>query len=228
MSIPALSGWQRLGIVLTVLWLALVAASTGFDWMSPNVHRWINSRFVDPDDPLQLFPRVHWARLFALALFPVLGLWVLGAVATWVRNGFNAALANPMVKPGRLADVLALIQVLALVRYSHRTEEMIKVELQANPLSAGTWTTIATDHPELFRVAVDSASPISLVARHVSPPNAQGEKLLPIDYTSKLLSLAIELHDRQLRRARAWELFVPVLVALIAGTFSLLGFVLQH
>ena len=228
MSIPALSGWQRLGIALTVLWLALVASSASFDWMSPNVHKWINSRFVDPDDPLQLFPRVDWARLIALALFPIIGLWVLGAVAAWVKNGFAAALANPMVKPGRLADVLALIQVLALDRHAHRTEERLKVELQASPLSADTWAAIATDHPELFRVAADSAYPISLVARHVSPSNDQGERILPIDYTAKLLSLAIELHDRQLKRTRAWELFIPVLVALIAGGFSLLAFVLQH
>ncbi len=43
------------------------------------------------------------------------------------------------------------------------------------------------------------------------------------DYTSKLLQLAVELHDREVRRSQNWHVWVPLIVAITAGTFTLFG-----
>lgn len=124
---------------------------------------------------------------------------------------------------GRLADVLALIQVLALDEHAHRSEEGLKSELQGPPRSAKNWSQVAERHPEFFRVAPDGEHRVSLVARHVTPRNENGRPTLAPDYTSKLLQLAVELHDRELRRSQHWHVWVPVIVAVTAGVFTLFG-----
>ena len=53
----------------------------------------------------------------------------------------------------RLEDVLALIQVLALDKDSHRSEEGLKSELPARPDSSESWLKLAKEHQEFFRVA---------------------------------------------------------------------------
>ena len=56
-------------------------------------------------------------------------------------------------KPGRLLDVLALIQVLALDKHIHRSEDAIAArELMGSPSSSESWTSLAKEHPEFFRV----------------------------------------------------------------------------
>ena len=56
----------------------------------------------------------------------------------------------PYTKPGRLSDVMVLIQVLALDTDAHRSERGLVGELQGPPQSATRWTEIASDHPEFF------------------------------------------------------------------------------
>jgi hypothetical protein len=46
----------------------------------------------------------------------------------------------------------ALIQVLALDPKTHRSEANLKIEAQCPPRSSDSWTQIAADHPEFFRV----------------------------------------------------------------------------
>ena len=56
-------------------------------------------------------------------------------------------------KPERLTDVMALIQVLSLDEYAHRSEEHLKQEMQQDiPCSAESWTQLAKQHSEFFRV----------------------------------------------------------------------------
>jgi hypothetical protein len=134
------------------------------------------------------------------------------------KKSSSSYLAN-----GRLADVLALIQVLALDEHAHRSEEGLASELQGPPRSADSWPRIAERHPEFFRVRPTGEHRVSLVARHVTPRGEEGRPPLSPDYTSKLLQLAVELHDRELRRSQGWHIWVPLIVALTAGAFTLFG-----
>ncbi len=129
---------------------------------------------------------------------------------------------------GRLADVLALIQVLALDVHTHRSDTGLLSELQGPPRSAETWPKVAEHHPEFFRVKPAGENRVSLIARHVTPKeNDGGRPSLPSDYTSKLLQLAVELHDREVRRSQYWQVWVPVIVAITAGAFTLFGVCLK-
>jgi hypothetical protein len=130
---------------------------------------------------------------------------------------------SPYLAADRLADVLALIQVLALDKDTHRSESGLKDELRGTPRSINTWSELAQAHPEFFRVAADSKFGVSLVARHVLPKDDTGYRPLPADYTSKLLQLAIDLHDRAVRRSQYWHVWVPLIVAVTAGVFTLFG-----
>jgi len=115
---------------------------------------------------------------------------------------------NKYLKEGRLEDVLALIQVLALDKNSHRSEDGLKSELPVIPSSSESWQQLAIEHQEFFRVVEGKKYPISLVIRHVS--EEAGEKRPPLspEHTQALLNAAIELHDRQIRRSQQ-EKMVP-------------------
>lgn len=91
------------------------------------------------------------------------------------------------LKTGRLADVLALIQVLALDEHSHRSEVGLNDELEGPPRSAKTWEEVAEAHREFFRLAPSGTHRVSLVARHVTPDDTQGTAWLPADYTGNCL-----------------------------------------
>jgi hypothetical protein len=125
------------------------------------------------------------------------------------------------LKEGGLADVLALIQVLALDPHAYRSEPGLEEELQRLPQSADTWTTVARDHPEFFRVRKEGEHKVSLVARHVLPKNEQGQRELPADFAGQLIKAAVDLHDRQLQRSERWQFLVPVLVVLVGGVIAL-------
>lgn len=226
MKLHELSGWQRLGVALSLIWAGVIAASALSESILPSVHGWLHAAIVDPDDPLGLFPRIVSSRVASLLLVPIAILWLLGATCTWVRNGFEKLVAAPYLKGERLADTLALIQVLALDEHPHRSEAKLQVELQGRPKSAEAWASLAREHPEFFRVRAEAEHPVSLVARHVLPSD-QGVRTLSSDYTAKLMQLAVELHDRQLRRVQAWQAFIPLLVAVVAGAIGLVGIALK-
>ena len=136
---------------------------------------------------------------------------------------FTNRRSSSYLAEGRLSDVLALIQVLALDEQAHRSQEGLESELQGPPRSADSWPQIAEHHPEFFRVRPTGEHRVSLVARHVTPRVEDSRPPLPPDYTSKLLQLAVELHDRELRRSQGWHIWVPLIVALTAGAFTLFG-----
>jgi hypothetical protein len=117
--------------------------------------------------------------------------------------------------------------VLSLDKYTHRTESGLIKELQGPPSSSQSWTGVATEHPEFFRVAKEGDNPVSLVARHVlTRDEATGIKNFPSDLVYPLLQTAIDIHDRQMNVAERWKYFMPLWAALIGGffgTFSTLG-----
>jgi hypothetical protein len=131
---------------------------------------------------------------------------------------------HPYTKSGRLNDVLALVQVLAFDRYAHRRESGIINKELGPPISSEGWITLAKAHPELFRVSDEEKSPLSLVARHVTPHDKDG-KTPPLDpqFTQVLIKTAIDLHDRQVAAAERWKQYVlPLLPALIGGVAAVL------
>jgi len=97
------------------------------------------------------------------------------------------------LNPFRLADVLALLQVLALDEHTHRSEEGLKSELQGAPKSGASWTEIASVHPEFFRVRPEGTHTVSLVARHVLPKDADEIRQLSPDFVGQLIATAVDL-----------------------------------
>ena len=120
-------------------------------------------------------------------------------------------------KPGRLTDILALIQVLAFDEYRHRSEKGIKEELQGKPTSTETWTKVAQEQPEFFRVHSDEDLGISLVARHVLPKNQDEKYVMPPEFVGQLLSTAIQIYDRQVKLDERWTYLIPIYVVLIGA-----------
>ena len=123
------------------------------------------------------------------------------------------------LRKSRLEDVLALIQVLALDKDSHRSEVGLKTELPARPNSGDTWMQVAKEHQEFFRVVEGKKHPISLVTRHVSEESGDKRPPLSPENTQALLNAAIELHDRQIRRSQRWTVLIPIWAAIIGGIF---------
>jgi hypothetical protein len=128
--------------------------------------------------------------------------------------------AGPYTKTGRLADVLALIQVLAFDENTHRSIAGIQEELQTSPTSGESWSSVAGEHPEFFRVRKEAKRPLSLVARHVLPEDIEGRRPISPELAHRLLETAIDLHDRQVSAAERWKSFVPLWSALIGGVFG--------
>lgn len=129
------------------------------------------------------------------------------------------------LQPGRLADVLALIQVLAYDHHSSRSESGLDDELQRKPFVGSSWMALAKQHPEFFRVRGNpSQEPrVALLARYVldqQPLPSGEEKRPPLDASiaNKLMELAIQLHDKQLERKNRWRMLVlPLVVAVISA-----------
>lgn len=115
----------------------------------------------------------------------------------------------------RLADVLALIQVLSVSSYAHRSESGLQKELQGIPRSARDWGTIAAEHPEFFRFEKVSSHSISLVARHST--TAKQRPVLDAPFIGRLVEAAIGLHDREEARRFAWDKFLAPLGGVVLG-----------
>jgi hypothetical protein len=114
--------------------------------------------------------------------------------------------------PDRLADVLALLQMLALAKDDRSSELEIKNEV-GPPRSSARWTSVAEEHPEFFRVrparandpdsTADNKTRLSLLARHAMPLELRVQ--FPIDFVQALITTAINLHDREVaRRDKRW------------------------
>lgn len=134
---------------------------------------------------------------------------------------------------GRLADVLALIQVLAYDRDTSRSEKGLHDEFRRTPCSATAWIDLASQHPEFFRVRNNEkhTQRVALLARHVleyqQTPDGNDEKRppLPSDIANKLMETAISMHDRQLTRSERWKtiaaILIPMFVAVIAASSAI-------
>ena len=168
-----------------------------------------------------------------LFVFLALGSLLPSNVAT---QQSEAPSPSSYLTPGRLADVLTLIQILAFEPDAVRSVGGLQEELQRTPLSGKTWSDVAKIHPEFFHISRDKGQPeaISLVARFVLPeiqPEGGGQAQPPpltAEVTSTLLNLAVQLHDREMQRRDRWiNVLVPMVVAIVAAGASVIAAVLS-
>jgi hypothetical protein len=130
--------------------------------------------------------------------------------------------SSEYVNAGRLQDVLALIQVLGFCPQPRRSETQLQEVFQGTPSSPGMarWSDVAVRHREFFRVAGEHKESVSLSARHAAGANEE-ERVLPPEIVQKLLELALDIHDRQIRHTQRWTLYVPIWIAAIAAISTL-------
>lgn len=134
----------------------------------------------------------------------------------YLRRRQTAAYA----RDGRLADVLALLQVLGQSSDAARSESGLATTLQGAPRSAETWTDVAIQHPEFFRVDKDKNYPVMLLARFARAD--EQDKRCPIDFEhlQVLMSTASKLHDHDSSQINRWHVWVPVIASAIAALFA--------
>jgi hypothetical protein len=140
---------------------------------------------------------------------------------------YSSKISN-YLKPNRLADILALIQVLSLDKLSKRSENGIFSELKITPKSSVNWITVASEHPEFFRVDNDKKQPISLIARHVTELNENGVRELPIDFVKNLFDLALELFKIEKENENKWKIWIPVIAVTVAAIINVLVTILTR
>jgi len=229
-----LSAGVRAVMVVSVLWL--IAISTlGFN---PLLFSPLSRLFVGNftfgsrgGDPRSVFlGEVVWSRAALVMVLPICGLASLMWAAKWIVAGASGVADGPYLKKHRLQDVIALIQLLALGEWPHRSESAVREDLQGDPRSGGSWALLAREHPEFFRVEDDVHHPISLLARHTvrdprNRPTTYGNKPTAIDHSKLVVDLtkvAIDLHDRQERLAQRWQAFVPIATAVLGAAVAII------
>jgi|ERR1700674_1679427 len=126
--------------------------------------------------------------------------------------------------PQRLADIMCLIQVLALGDVDKDYGEHAPLHaLGRQPTSGYDWKEIASAHPEFFLVdkkRVDKADhfTISLIARVIAAKRSDKHEALPSEFVAKMLEIAVNLHDRERARIDKWKPWlISILVAVIIG-----------
>jgi hypothetical protein len=101
-----LNGWHRLGIVISVPWLACVGAEVWVEksqgpfsrgWLTETIET--RSGKPDPVSKVILVPVDQVAnlnRVLLVSLVPIAALWIFGFLWSWVRTGFRARQASGM------------------------------------------------------------------------------------------------------------------------------------
>ncbi len=133
--------------------------------------------------------------------------------------------------PGRLEDVVFLLQFLAHSGKGFVYENTIRREVGAGPASEGApgWAAVAKEHPEFFRVvgeAENNNKAVALLAKAAGEQADQGR--LPPELLNSLVGIAVQLHERQVRSAEWRDRYLPLVVALVAGLFTLLATLLPR
>ncbi len=168
-------------------------------------------------------------RIFISQLMTCISGYVQGVGKHISKNNTSSYLAE-----GRLAEVLALIQVLAYDRNTSRSEEGLIDELKSKPDSANSWVDLGKSHPEFFRVRYEDdenegskVNRVSLIARYVLPHESiKGKKIRPQlepGIVNKIMEIAIEIHDRQENRSERWKIVIPMIVAIVSAAASIVA-----
>jgi hypothetical protein len=121
---------------------------------------------------------------------------------------------------GRLQDVLALLQVLGIAPSPRRSEKQLAETLQSPPSSGlPRWSDVAERHSEFFRVSGQNRDSVALAARHAAG-ECEEERRVPLEFVQRLMQIAIDIHDRELRRREWWALYFPLVIAVIGAIGS--------
>ena len=130
-------------------------------------------------------------------------------------HGWSSIEQSPYLKPGRLADLLAAIQTMALyARYRRPAEDWAHL-IAGDKAQASHWKALFEDHPEFFRPSTAFPGHYALVWRRAGTPidytTEKGEKrrsrpMVPEGQIKTLLDTAINLHQRAVdaHRDRRW------------------------
>lgn len=95
------AGWLRLGIAISILWLVCIAGLVAYEWMNVTS----SGHFVEVvaqttgepvstlegnifSDLVPKSPAVKWKLVMSWVLVPLLALWLLGSLISWVILGF--------------------------------------------------------------------------------------------------------------------------------------------
>jgi hypothetical protein len=140
---------------------------------------------------------------------------------------------NRYLLPGRLEDVVLLIQYLAPDDRGQVYDETIRKELGVGPSSPGAekWAEVARQHPEFFRVSGETDNKaIALLAKFAMRKSETGRP--PQELLTALIELAMQLQERQAKAAERRQAYLPLVTALVgavvAGAFTLLAAMLPR
>jgi hypothetical protein len=157
---------------------------------------------------------------------------------------------SPYLIPGRLADVLAAVQIMAAAERPERKVKDWANELDRNRENSTVerWKSVFSDHREFFLVYTlegDNDLKAALRWRYVNklydsktgkeytpeekealPKEKQWSlttKPLPADGVTALMDTAINLHNRAIEELGAARWWIPLLVIVVGGVITLIG-----
>ncbi|MEX0730112.1 MAG: hypothetical protein WED00_10885 [Aquisalimonadaceae bacterium] len=152
-----------------------------------------------------------------------------------------------IVNPKRLSDLIAAIQVLGTYRFASRRIGKWEKRLGRTPISASDWNTVFSQHPEFFTAQGDMISLVwrrsrernydtftrTLLSRkdaielanQESEDNEKRQSRPPLESSevSKLVYIAISLHEREIRHAQERRWWITVVIALVGFIATLAG-----
>ena len=149
-----------------------------------------------------------------------------------------------IANPKRLADLIAAIQVLGSYRFASRKLDKWTKRLGRTPVSADSWLTVFKEHPEFFTFDKENVSLVWRRSRERNYDTFQRKLLTreealelskfeneinevrlsrpPLDTIeiSKLVDIAINLHEREIKHAQERRWWITAVLALIGLIIS--------
>ncbi len=120
---------------------------------------------------------------------------------------------SPYLVQGRLQDVVALLQFLALVDDYDLDPSKLRKKIAHDPVSAPDWQKVVADHPEFFRES-EIEGDCCLVMRRAQPKTGTQRLRPKLDSTQLklLVDTAIQLQNHALEIKRERGKWIPLVV----------------
>jgi len=155
---------------------------------------------------------------------------------------------SPYIKnAARLADLIAAIQVMGTYRFASRPLSKWETRLGRNPVSAEDWNSIFQQHPEFFTIQGPNVSLVwrrskernydtferrllsrdEAIALAVDDPEMDPVRLSrpPLDTAeiSKLIDIAVSLHEREINHQQERRWWFAALIAVVGLLVALIS-----